>query len=156
MTPGTGGEDVNYRKEIKEQISETLKRNPVSYFKGKKRSEETKQKIRKTITGRKLTEEWRNNISKGNKGKKRSEEVKRKISNAITGKVVTEEMKEKRINTIQRLNYQLGKKIYDIYHNYEDNVTQKELAIKYNMSSTTIWAIVNCEHWTTEHLKSII
>lgn len=45
----------------------------------------------------------------------------------------------------------LGRKIFIEYHN--SNKTQKELAKKYNLSSTIIGNITRKEHWTTKHLN---
>ena len=49
--------------------------------KGKVLSDETKEKISKSKTGKKrfFSEEWRNNISKGNNGKIISEETRQKL-----------------------------------------------------------------------------
>ena len=47
--------------------------------KNKQHSNLTKQKISKIQTGRKLTKEWKDNISRGNMGNICSDETKRKI-----------------------------------------------------------------------------
>lgn len=60
--------------------------------------EETKQKLRKIMIGRTLTEEWKRKIGLGNKGKclgkKHSIETKNKISISHKGKVFTEQHKK--------------------------------------------------------------
>lgn len=63
-------------------------------------SNETKEKIRQTSKkrkanlGRKLSEEWRQNISLGGRGRKFSEEHKRKIGEANKRRVFTEQMRK--------------------------------------------------------------
>lgn len=52
---------------------------------GKPRDTTVKEKISKTLTGRKLSKEQREKISKANKGKKRSEEAKKHYSEAQKG-----------------------------------------------------------------------
>jgi group I intron endonuclease len=62
---------------------------------GKNHSEETRKKISENRNVIKLTEEWKNNISKnannnsnfGMKGKKHSEETKKKISESLKGNI---------------------------------------------------------------------
>lgn len=58
-----------------------------AFGKGKKRSEETKKKIREANKGKKLSEETRNKIGAANKGKKHSEEAKKKMREAHKGQV---------------------------------------------------------------------
>ena len=84
--------------------------------KGTTQSDETKEKIRSTLTGRKrgpLSEEWKAKISQANQGKKRnngrtgsrhSEEAKKKIgeanSKALKGRKLSEEGRLKRIGRV--------------------------------------------------------
>ena len=56
-----------------------------AFGKGKKRSEETKKKIREANKGKKLSEETKKKIGAANKGKKCSEETKKKIREANKG-----------------------------------------------------------------------
>lgn len=69
--------------------------------KGKKHSEETKEKIRQKAIGRKHSEEHKRKISEAHKGKRLSEEHKRKLSEAQKlseahrGKRFSEEHKQK-------------------------------------------------------------
>lgn len=58
-------------------------------------SEETKEKIRLSKIGKKLTEEHKKKISESNKGKKYSEYTKLKISNSLKGKIKTKETCDK-------------------------------------------------------------
>lgn len=57
-------------------------------------NEETKQKISKSLTGRKLSEEHRKNIGLGAKGRTVSEETRVKIGAKHRNKVVSEKAKE--------------------------------------------------------------
>lgn len=87
----------NMTDESREKIKESkkgqipwnkgLKGVTKGYWCGKKRSLETNEKIRQTITGRHLSEEHRRHISDGNTGKKMSEEAKIKIRESNKGKV---------------------------------------------------------------------
>jgi group I intron endonuclease len=61
----------------------------------KPKSEETKEKIRKTLTGRKLSAEHKENIRLSGIGRKHSEETKKKMSEWHTGKVFSEESRKK-------------------------------------------------------------
>lgn len=76
-------------EETKKKMSESLKgeNNPnyrkcgeLSFHKGRKRSDETKQKIREAATGRKLSEEHKQKLLEANIGKKHSDATKRKMS----------------------------------------------------------------------------
>jgi len=84
----------------KEEIIKEIRSRP--------KSEETKKKIRETLTGRKLTEEHKKNIrescnwteagrkwGKMNKGRKHTEEHKQKNREAQTGRICSEETKKK-------------------------------------------------------------
>ena len=61
----------------KKALSASLK-GRTSYWKGKKLSEETKEKMSKARVGRSVSEETRTKISKINKGKKRSDEFRQR------------------------------------------------------------------------------
>ena len=56
-----------------------------NYWKGKRRSEETKRKMSEALKGRKFSEEHKRNISKALVGRKFSEKHKEKISEAVRG-----------------------------------------------------------------------
>jgi len=80
-------------------------------FYGKKHSELSRLKISKNQNPRKfITEDHKQNISKGNKGKKRTEEVKKKLSDAKKGKpnwrkgkICSQEHKEKIRQSVKSL-----------------------------------------------------
>ena len=50
-----------------------------------------------------------------------------------------------------RINKKIGLEIYNKYKN--SNLKRRELANNYGVSRRTIGRIVNCKHWTTEHLS---
>ena len=58
-------------------------------------NEETKEKISKALTGRRLSEEHRKNISKGSKGHLVSEETRKKIGEKHRGKRCDEELRKR-------------------------------------------------------------
>lgn len=80
---GTKGLQVAWNKgvsppeEVKKKISDTLKVNPVNYWKGKKRSEEDKKKMSMAKIGKSAI--WNS--------KPKSEETKRKISETKKGSI---------------------------------------------------------------------
>ena len=79
--------------ETKKKLSEMLKGN--TRHKGKKHSEETRQKISSSHKGVALSEEHRINIGKAIKGKTRSLESKQKTSNALKGRIISDEWRQK-------------------------------------------------------------
>lgn len=69
-----------------------------NYWKGKKRSEETKVKISITLSGQKLSSERKHKMSlarKGKKGKPHTEKTKLRLSAAQKGKKLSKETKQK-------------------------------------------------------------
>lgn len=62
---------------------------------GRHLSDETKEKIRASIKGKKASEETRKKLSIAGKSRHHSEETKRKISEANKGRIVSEETKAK-------------------------------------------------------------
>jgi len=92
-----------------------LKRKPCS--------EETRNKISKILTGRKLSEENKENIGKALKGKKRkpfTKEWKDKLSKAAKGRIFSEERNNKISKSLIGNKYSLGK-----YHSEE---TKKKMS----------------------------
>ena len=92
-----GHENKQLSEETKRKISKNHadfsgENNP-NY--GKKHSDETKAKIKNSLTGKKLSDETKAKISKRHKGKKLSEEHKEKISNSHKGKKHSEETRKK-------------------------------------------------------------
>jgi len=92
--------------------------------KGRKFSEEHKQKISNSNKGRVFSEETKNKIGNSNKGKIRSEETKNNIRNAAHRKLTSEDV-------IQiRYKYRIAK------------IKQKDLAEEYFVSVSTIKDVV--------------
>lgn len=83
-----------FSDEHRQKISEDNKRNPRRYWLGKTRSEETNQKISKSLKGRKIPKETRQKISKSNSGE----------NNAFYGKKHTLESRLKMSETKRRKN----------------------------------------------------
>jgi len=111
-------------KEHKQKLSEAKLKNPVRYWKGKKRSEETKIKISKAKSG----------FNHHMWGKHVSEEVKRKISNSEKGKILSNETK----NKIKKARL---KQIIPIKDTLPERILQKtldDLNIKYNKHKAII------------------
>ncbi len=115
---GEGANGVKQTQEHKDKISEGCKgkkRGPMSeetkeklriINTGKKHSQETKDKLSKSKIGisigigRKLSQEHKNNISKGNKGRLVSKETIDKISKGNKGQKLSQETKDKIKNTL--------------------------------------------------------
>ena len=85
---GCGGEVNIYRGKPKRFING-------HHTKGKKRSEEHKKNLSKSLKGRKHSKETKIKMSESKKGHKHSEETKRKISESQKGKIISEESKSK-------------------------------------------------------------
>jgi len=99
-------------EKIKESVRKTIKakydNGYISPLKNRHRSKETKEKLSKALTGRKLSEKAKRNISLGGMGHVTSEETRRKIGLANTGKVRTEA--QKRYWSSVRLGKYVGEK----------------------------------------------
>lgn len=68
---------------------------PTHPFNKATNSIETRQKVKKALTGKKLSEEHRLKLSLAKKGKKLSEKTKQKMSESAKGKVKSEETKKR-------------------------------------------------------------
>ncbi len=77
-------------------------------LKGRTVSEETKEKLRKSHTGKKLSEIHRLNMSKSRTGKTHSEETKEKLRKSHTGKKMSSEAKQKMSKFRKGKKYRLG------------------------------------------------
>lgn len=125
--------------------------------KGYQHTEEQKRKISKSLKGITFSEEHKKKLSqslKGNKnckGRVLSEETKLKISEAHKGKKLSEEHIRKMAKAKSKITERQGLSIYKEYH--VDKKYQKEIAKKYRLTQPSVSEIVNCNHWTTKHLK---
>ena len=127
-------------KEAKRKISESLRKknpmdNPESRKKvskaltGRRLSEETKEKLRQVNLGKHLLEETKRKISKANTGKKHTEEHNRKVSEAKKGKPswikgLTKETSE----SVRRQSEKVSGKNHPFYGKQHKEETKKELS----------------------------
>lgn len=81
---------------------------------GKKMSKEAKEKMSKSKKGRKLSEETKEKLRKISKGKKMSEEAKRKMSESKKGIKVSKEVKETLSNLYRGKSWKIvdGKRVW--------------------------------------------
>lgn len=139
--------------------------------KRRKLSSETKLKLSKSHMGKILTDETKKKLSDINKGISRphTDESKKKISEAHKGKTFsdvhlanlskahkgkkyTEKQKEARQIMIikgefnKKLNYEIACEIRSRYRN--ENITQKQLANMYSVSSRTIFDVIHNKYHT--------
>lgn len=148
----SGGKQGRMSEETKKKISaahkgvpksEEAKRNSsiaqkgkhvgsLNHFYGKKHSEETIKKIKKTLEGK---------LSGENHpfyGKKHSEESKNKISASKVGKQVGEKHPNRKLTE---------KDVLEIRASYKDGVSKEILAKKYNVGKSAIDKIVYKQTW---------
>jgi len=71
--------EINSKSQVGKKLSEETKKRISDKLKGRKRNQETIEKIRKANTGKKLSEKTKKKLSDFNKGKILSEETKKKI-----------------------------------------------------------------------------
>ena len=93
--------------------------------------------------GRKRSKELKEKLRQLKKGSKQSEEVKLKISKKTKGSN----------NPRSKIKMKDVFPIIKLY--FEEDLSGYEIADKYNMSSTAIYEVINCNHWTTKDLKTI-
>jgi hypothetical protein len=86
--------NTDRKNQINDKIREKLKGH-IGYMKGKKLTEEQKEKIRKAKKGKKMSEETKLKLREINLGKKMSEETKQKIKDWQKNIGFTKEQKEK-------------------------------------------------------------
>lgn len=60
--------------------------------------------------------------------------------------------KDKKSKEYHYIDKKLGEKIYKLYHNTE--ISQNQLAKKFNLSQASIWNIVNCKHKSTKKFNN--
>ena len=81
----SGENHHNYGKKMSDEMKKILKESNPSRMKGKKHSQEAKEKIGKGAKGRAVSKETRTKLRKANIGKTMSEESKKKMSYAKKG-----------------------------------------------------------------------
>jgi group I intron endonuclease len=102
-------------------------------------SEERKIYMSNLYKNRQLSEDWKNNIGKSNTGKIRTKQMIDNLSKAHIGVQAGEK------HPMAKLNWS---KVNEIRREYSDgNISQKQLAKKYNMSRSTISDIINNKIW---------
>ena len=106
-------------------------------------SEETKEKIKSSKLGTKLTEEHKNKISKAISGRTLSPEHCKKISEAKQGTG----------HHLSKVTKSMALKIYKEYNT--SNITQQNLSDKFNIAIDRVCLIVNHNHWTTKDIPEI-
>ena len=150
---------VTLSEETKRKISEANKGN--KYWLGKKHSQKTKDKISKKMKEKGLLKGINNPKAKVNE--QLGEEIYSKYhNNSLNYKDLAEEYSlskstigyivkgkhwttnDKNPNIQNQLNHKKVKNIYQEYKNKD--ITQKQLAEKYNVSSTSVGYIVNKKH----------
>jgi hypothetical protein len=87
ITKRNAGKITLHSEETKNKIRASLT--------GRKRSEDTVQKMREANIGKKHSEETRRKMSDKGKGREVTEEIRRKLSETLKGHVVTEEVRRK-------------------------------------------------------------
>ena len=90
---GDGCEGFTHKQETIERLREVNK--------GRKHTDDFKEKMSLRLKGKPLTKEHKANIGKANKGRKASNKTKRKLSESHKGIIQSEESKRKRSETIK-------------------------------------------------------
>jgi len=129
-----------------------LKQNHVG-FKNKHHSEITKNKIRKGLNGHDVGEETRNKISQKLKGKTKSVEAIKKMRQSLFGHKISQKTRDKismaligtkRSKETKIKQSELKRKLTDVQINEikffrAQKMTYKEIGIRYNVCSSTIY-----------------
>jgi group I intron endonuclease len=145
----TAGGDGTSRRFVSQETRNKMSKSAT----GKKHSDTAKMKLSLFHSGKILTEEHKKKISIGNKGKTLSKKHIQSIINANTGKIISESTKLKISESLIALNLNGEnnpnsllsnndvKKIRELYST--GNYTQKKLSIMFNIHQTSISLIVN-------------
>jgi hypothetical protein len=163
LTNGTSGGDGlhNPSQETRDKISRSLKGRKVSDSSMAKRlgrwtgeknpnygnplTDEVKQKLRETMTGRTLSEQHIEKVRKANTGKKRTPEVCEKIKRALN----TPEVKDKLSKSSRGKNSNFTEdQIIDIKKRCANKEKHKDIAKDYGVARTTITAINRGQNWS--------
>jgi group I intron endonuclease len=109
------------------------------YLFGKHHTEETRNKMSKSHTGKTLTEEHKKNIGKSSKGRRLSEEAKTKISQSKIGKALTSEHKIKIGKSSKGRQHSLETKNIISEHNSGENNPSSKLTDDSVKQILTLW-----------------
>ena len=120
----------SYERDKGYNISKVAGRNP--WPKGKPRSEQTKEKLRKAFRGRVFSEEWKRKISENRKNIKPSKETIEKFK-----KIPKKKGEE---SNRAKFTWKQAREIRECYYNSE--VTYKQLAEKYRVSVSGIQNVI--------------
>lgn len=124
-----GKRGYKHSEETKNKISKSLMGHK-SGFTGKKHSEETRKKMSEIHTGKKMSMAMKAKMRKRQLGKKQSEEVRRKISNTLK-KNATRAIEDQKIVEEIRLKYA------------SSETSQRKLAKEYSVSKIVISNILH-------------
>ncbi len=144
----------NHTEESKQKMSESQKGN--TYCLGYKHTDETKQKVSLALTGRPVSDETRRKIGNIHKGKPNTVECRRAISKGKMGKKrapFTDKTKQRISNAKMGSKNPMTKftdsdviEIRRLY--FSGELIQKQIALLYGVSHTTIHNITNFISWT--------
>lgn len=111
---------------------------------GYKHSEEPISKM--SSWKREITQEWRDNISKGNKGKKKALGIKR-INHPDYSKWLGGEK-----HPVAKLTWEI---INNLRNDYKKGIKQKQLSLNYNLPYTYVNSILHNRFWKDSNYKFI-
>lgn len=144
MSEVHAGKTVIHSEEWRQMMSNLLT--------GRKRDEETIQKISISNKGLRRDDETRKRMSTAKLGIIMSDETKKRISDAKIGKTKSDETKKKMSKAkagensyLAKLNWKIVEQIRSEYAT--ELFTQKELGKKYNISRPNINSIINNKTW---------
>lgn len=148
-----GGDGVKPNEEVREKLSESIRRRwqdgdyrkkVVEAHKRKTLSEETRRKISEAQKGRKHTEETKRKLSEAHKGKKLSEEHCKKMAEARRGeKSVSAKLTAPQVVFIRMLTPSIKTR-----QNWKAPFAQGEVAEWFGVSNTQIKSILKGEKWS--------
>ena len=124
---------------------------------GLKHTDEAKAKMSARNKGKKISEEQKKKVSAFHKGRKRSEETRRKLSESSKGRglgtKIPEHVKEKmRLSARRGENNSISKlseiDIINIRELKKSGISQRKIAMQYNVVKNTIASIINGKTWS--------
>lgn len=138
-----GGEGATLSEDTKQKISKSLTGNPIS--------EECREKISEALTGRSVSDETRKKLSKAHTGKSRSEETKRKLSEAHAGKEVSREQKEFLATLAKTLAREEAAECK--WLSTYTRISYEEIGSRYGVKASTVSSIRNGYSWLGVNAK---